>query len=180
MATTKPTRTGNRRDFVRTQVPYAERFSSAAILLLIVGIGVAIAIKGRHYNPDLYDVRPDSLNSTASAVEGKSQTLKAEGAPPAAATTTAAAETTTPTAQTATSSGETTGDTITEPQTTPVKPATASAEGDAGTEGSSDTPKPAPIGPPLEIALDGLKPMSDTEFYNSDTLYEKIDGRSPA
>ena len=183
MATTKPTRTGNRRDFVRTQVPYVERFSSAAILLLLAGIGVAIAIKGRHYNPDLYDVRPDSLNSTASAVEGKSQTLKAEGAPPAAATT-AAAETATPAAQTttatATPSGETTGDTITEPQTAPAKPATASAEGDAGAEGSSDTPKPAPIGEPLVIALDGLQPMSDTEFYNSDTLYEKIDGRSPA
>jgi len=183
MATIKPTRSGNRRDFVRTQVPYVERFSSAAILLLLAGIGVAIAIKGRHYNPDLYDVRPDSLNSTASAVEGKSQTLKAEGAPPAAATT-AAAETATPAAQTttatATPSGETTGDTITEPQTAPAKPATASAEGDAGAEGSSDTPKPAPIGEPLVIALDGLQPMSDTEFYNSDTLYEKIDGRSPA
>ena len=86
MATIKPTRSGNRRDFVRTQVPYVERFSSAVILLLLAGIGVAIAIKGRHYNPDLYDVRPDSLKSTASAVEGKSQTLKAEGAPPAAAT----------------------------------------------------------------------------------------------
>jgi len=181
MATTKPIRTGNRRDFVRTQVPYVERFSSVAILLLLAGIGVAIAIKGRHYNPDLYDVRPDSLNSTTSAVEGKSQTLKAEGAPTVAATTTAAAETAAPsTTTTATSSGETTGDTITEPQTAPAKPATASAEGDAGAEGSSDTPKPAPIGEPLVIALDGLKPMSDTEFYNSDTLYEKIDGRSPA
>ncbi len=177
MATTKPNRPGNRRDFVRTQVPSVERLSSAAILVLLAGIGVAIAIKGRHYNPDLYDVRPDSLKSTATAVEGKSQTLKAEGAPAVATTTTVAAA---PSAPAAAASGETTGDTITEPQTAPAKPAPASAEGDAGAEGSSDTPKPAPIGEPLEIDLDGLKPMSPTEFYNSDTLYEKIDGRSPA
>jgi len=45
--------------------------------------------------------------------------------------------------------------------------------------------EPAQSGPaldktPLEIALPGIKPMSDTEFYSADTLYEKIDGRSPA
>ena len=34
--------------------------------------------------------------------------------------------------------------------------------------------------PPLEIALPGIKPMGDTEFYSSDDLYQKIDGRSPA
>jgi hypothetical protein len=41
-------------------------------------------------------------------------------------------------------------------------------------------PKPAVKGEPMEIALAGLKPMSDTEFYNADNLYEKIDGRAPA
>jgi hypothetical protein len=35
-------------------------------------------------------------------------------------------------------------------------------------------------GEPLEIALEGIKPMSDTEFYTSDSLFEKIDGRAPA
>jgi hypothetical protein len=39
---------------------------------------------------------------------------------------------------------------------------------------------PAAKGDPLEIKLDGLKPMSDTEFYNADNLFEKIDGRAPA
>ena len=43
---------------------------------------------------------------------------------------------------------------------------------------------PAPVAnprkPPLEIALPGIKPMGDTEFYSSDDLYQKIDGRSPA
>jgi hypothetical protein len=32
----------------------------------------------------------------------------------------------------------------------------------------------------MEIAMAGLQPMSDTEFYNSDNLFEKIDGRAPA
>ena len=173
MATIKPFRTGNRREFVRTQVPTSELTAGAVILVLIAGIGVAIAIKGRHYNPDLYDVRTDSLKSTAAAVEGKSQTLGAE-------TTTAAAPAAPTATATAAPGGESTGEAITEPKPASDKPATASAEGDAGAEGSSDTPKPAPIGEPLEIALAGLKPMSPTEFYNSDTLYEKIDGRSPA
>ena len=35
-------------------------------------------------------------------------------------------------------------------------------------------------GEPLEISLPGIKPMSDTEFYNADNLFEKIDGRAPA
>ena len=32
----------------------------------------------------------------------------------------------------------------------------------------------------MEIALAGLTPMAATEFYNSDNLFEKIDGRAPA
>jgi hypothetical protein len=54
----------------------------------------------------------------------------------------------------------------------------APAEGEV--EHSGDTPKPAVKGEPMEITLVGLKPMSPTEFYNSDNLYEKIDGRAPA
>jgi hypothetical protein len=47
-------------------------------------------------------------------------------------------------------------------------------------EGAAAAPAPAAKGGPLEIKLDGLKPMSDTEFYNADNLFEKIDGRAPA
>ena len=47
-------------------------------------------------------------------------------------------------------------------------------------EGSSTAPKPAVKGEPMEISLAGTKPMGDTEFYTSDSLYEKIDGRAPA
>jgi hypothetical protein len=32
----------------------------------------------------------------------------------------------------------------------------------------------------MEISLPGSKPMADTEFYNADNLFEKIDGRAPA
>ena len=41
-------------------------------------------------------------------------------------------------------------------------------------------PHPAAKGEPLDLKLDGLKPMGDTEFYNADNLFEKIDGRAPA
>ncbi len=174
MAASKPTRAGNRREFVRTQVPAVELISGGFILVLIVAIGVAIAIKGRHYNPDLYDVRADSLKATATAVEGKTGTVR-EAAPVPAAPAPAVATTANP-------SPETNGDAITEPKPEADKPATPAAAPDAegGTEGGSGTPKPAPTGESMELALPGLKPMSPTEFYNSDNLYEKIDGRSPA
>jgi hypothetical protein len=53
--------------------------------------------------------------------------------------------------------------------------------GEAGenAEGSTAAPKPALKNEPLEIVLSGTKPMSGTEFYNSENLYEKIDGRAP-
>ena len=42
MATIKPPRPGNRREFVRTSVPAVERLSGAVILLLLAGIGVPL------------------------------------------------------------------------------------------------------------------------------------------
>ncbi len=154
MANVKKPAAGNRKEFVRTQVSAAERVASVIILLLMAAIGIAIAIKGKHFNPDLFAVRTDSLQSTTAAVEGKAGTaLSAPVTKPETPATTAVAD----------------------------KPAaTAEPAADSGAEGSSDTPKPAAKGEPLEIALPGLTPMGDTEFYNSDTLYEKIDGRSPA
>jgi hypothetical protein len=165
MATEKPARPGNRKEFVRTRVPAAELAAGGVILLLLAGIGVAIAIKGRHFNPDLYTVRTDSLNSTIAAVAGKSQTLSAE-APAATAEKPAAL---------AESTGENPGETP-----AAEKPAGGADEG--GGEGTAAAPAPAPALPkvPMEIALPGMKPMSPTEFYNSENLYEKIDGRAPA
>lgn len=57
----------------------------------------------------------------------------------------------------------------------------ADGEGEASVEPAEGAvAAPAAKGEPLEIKLDGLKPMSDTEFYNADNLFEKIDGRAPA
>ncbi len=74
MANEKKSGAGNRRQFVRTRVPLAERIASAVILLLLAAIGIAIAIKGKHFDPNIFAVRTDSLKSTAAAVEGKAGT----------------------------------------------------------------------------------------------------------
>ena len=114
---------------------------------------MAIAIKGRHFNPDLFAVRTDSLKSTATAVVGKSGT--APSAPAAK-----------PTAENAVvrKAGRRRRRCCrrSAPTVRPTRPNRRSK------------------GEPLEIALAGLKPMSDTEFYNADNLFEKIDGRAPA
>ncbi len=152
MATEKKYGTGGRKQFVRTTVPAAESIASAILLLLLAAIGYAIYHKGKSFDPNLYAVRTDSLKSTATAVEGKAGTARST------------------------------------PETRPVadhaaaaKPA-AGEEGPAegGAEGHNETPKPAAKSEPLELALAGTKPMGDTEFYNSENLYEKIDGRAPA
>ena len=154
MASDKKYGSGGRKEFVRTKVPAVESISSAVILLLIVAIGFTIWHKGKVFDPNLYSVRNDALKSTALAVEGKNGTASTaiQTAPVAAEVPKVVAE--------KTAGGE--------------EPAP-----EGGAEGSA-TPKPAEKGEPMEIALAGTKPMGDTEFYNADSLYEKIDGRAPA
>jgi hypothetical protein len=142
--------TGTRKTFRRTKVSPVERVVSLITVVLLVVIGVAIWFKGKHYNPDRFALNPDALKSTAAAVEGKSGT--ARGADVSPGETKAAVKTQ--------AGGE--GETAAEP-----------AEG-------ATAPAPAAKGEPLEIKLAGLKPMSDTEFYNADNLFEKIDGRATA
>ena len=154
MAIEKKYGTGGRKQFVRIRVSAVERIASTVILILVVAIGLAIYHKGKVFDPNLYAVRTDSLKSTALAVEGKGGTALS-----APETKTIAAEAPKAVAE-KTAGGE---------ETAP----------EGGAEGSA-TPKPAEKGQPLEIALAGIKPMSATEFYNSDNLFEKIDGRSPA
>ncbi len=127
---------------------------------MLVGIGIAIAIKGKHFDPNIFAVRTDALKSTAAAVEGKAGTAPSAPSAPAA---TAVPETK-PAGESSVSDKPVTGE-------------ESSAEG--GGEGSA-APKPAVKGEPLEISLPGSKPMSDTEFYTADNLFEKIDGRAPA
>jgi len=143
---------GNRRQLVRTRVPLAERVASVVIVVLLAGIGVLIAIKGKHFDPNLFAVRTESLKSTAAAVEGKAGTAPST------------------------------------PEIKPIveksvaeKPAAGEeGYGEVSAEGASAAPQPVAKSEPLEIALAGLKPMSPTEFYNSENLFEKIDGRAPA
>jgi len=157
-------RKGGRAAFVRTQVPVTERVLSIGIVCLMAGIGAAIWVKGHNFDPGLYSLRTDALESTAKAVAGKAGTLQvtdasqaSEGqAPVAPATAIAAAATTAGAA--------------------PI-PAPAQASGE---EGGAAAPATALKKEPLEIAMAGIKPMGDTEFYSSDDLYQKIDGRSPA
>jgi len=149
---------GGRKRFVRTHVPAAETFAGAIILLLLMVIGVTIYHKGKVFDPNLYAVRTDSLKSTAAPVVGKGGT-----APSAPAAKTSSTET---------------------PAAAQPAPETTSVAGENSGEGGADAPaaapKPALKNVPLEIALPGSKPMSDTEFYNADNLFEKIDGRAPA
>ena len=158
----------SRKDFVRTKIPLSENISSIVILVLLAGMGIAIAIKGRIYNPYLYTVRTNSLDATSAPVVGKSQTVP-----------------TTEVAEVGAKSAD-----APKPAATPEAANTAEAAptnmpSDVGGDGSSPATPPVATQPalptvPLDLPLDGIKPMSDTEFYTADSLYEKIDGRSPA
>jgi hypothetical protein len=165
-------RKGSRSSFVRTNVPVKERILSVLIVCLIAGIGIAIWIKGGRFDPGIYSLRTDALDSTTAAVTGKASTLRvdvSQASEGAAATNAAAA----PAAGNAAASA--TPSTPSVPSVASV-PSSSSGDDAEGTGGAG-----APLDKtPLEIALPGIKPMGDTEFYSSDTLYEKIDGRSPA
>jgi len=144
----------NRNQFVRTRVPKVESLASAVILLLLVGIGYAIYHKGQRFDPHLYEVRTESLKSTANAIEGKAATAPA---------------------------GNKAGIEASKAAGTAAASEESSGYGDAGMEHSTSEPTAAALTKePLDLALAGTKPMGDTEFYNSDNLYEKIDGRAPA
>jgi hypothetical protein len=150
----------NRKAFVRTQIPFVERAASVLIVVLLAAIGIAIWLKGKHFDPGVYSLRTDALKSTISNPEGKASTLRADtdvgneltSANPAAV---AAANT----------------------------KSSAAESGYGGEESggaASSAARPAVKGEPLEIVLAGLKPMSATEFYSPENLFEKIDGRAPA
>ena len=155
MATEPKQRAGGRKNFVRTRVPTAERVAGGILLVLLVVIGLAVFWKGKHFDPNLYAVRTESLRSTAAAVVGKGATAPSGSDSPAPA-----------------------GDASKKPGEKAAGGEEASPEG--GAEGAGAAPKPAAKGEPMEIALAGTQPMGPTEFYTSDTLYEKIDGRAPA
>jgi hypothetical protein len=165
MATEKKYGSGGRKQFIRTRVPAAESIASALILLLLVAIAFSIHHQGRVFDPNRYAVRPDSLKSTLAPVVGKAGTVLATPEPAAAAHDAVKPAATEPAA--------------TEPAAPDQAPAAEGAAAEGGAEGAAAPAAPVK-GEPLEVSLPGSKPMSDTEFYNSDNLYEKIDGRAPA
>ena len=71
-----------RNAFVRTSVPMLERALSILILCLLAGIGIAIWIKGAHFDPGLYSLRTEALNSTKAEVTGKDGTAQPGAAAP--------------------------------------------------------------------------------------------------
>ena len=128
-----------------------ENIAAGAILILLVVIGIVIGWKGTQFDPNLYSVRDGSLEATAAPVW---ENLKPFGLRQVAA--------------------------VPDQAITPEKPTASETPSESSAENTSSTPPPAATGEPLEIGLDGIKPMGATEFYTSDTLYEKIDGRAPA
>ena len=71
-----------RNAFVRTSVPMLERALSILIVCLLAGIGIAIWIKGAHFDPGLYSLRIEALNSTKAEVTGKDGTAQPGAAAP--------------------------------------------------------------------------------------------------
>lgn len=178
-----PARKGNRREFVRTEIRLTERIASGVILTLIGVAGWAVHYSGQHYDPSRYAVRTEALESTAQAVVGKSGT--APSTPSVSPSETAVSPTPSQAAPAAASgaapeSATDSGDNSATATAPPSAPAASSDAGGAEGGGAAASTAPALPKIPLEIGLPGIQPMGDTEFYDSDSLYEKIDGRSPA
>ena len=170
---------------MRTEVPIIERAISVLVLCCLAGIGVAVYIKGHRFDPGLYSLRSDALKSTASEVAGKTGTLRVAGAGDSGE----AADTIAGASKPAVKKSETSAQQPASPKADdqyaePVQsgPPVESAA-PVGTDDAHGAPAAAakPVkGEPLEIALPGIKPMADTEYYSAETLFEKIDGRSGA
>lgn len=144
------TTTATRKPFRRTVIPRVERAASGAVLAVLAAVAFAVWRSGQNYDPGRYAPRLEDLKSTITAIDGKAATLKAD-------------------------MGSHLGS---------AAPAAAVQAEDAETEGYEAAKAPAASKPlpnePLQPALKGIKPLSETEFYNPDNLYEKINGRAPA
>lgn len=155
-----PSRAG-RKGFKRTKISLVERIISVSIVVLLAGIGIAIWIKGRNFDPGLYSLRSGALKSTESTVPEKSSPRV--GNPKVVATDTDA---------------DAGGEEAAEPAGT-TAPAAIPEEGHGeAPQASAKTVSAAPK--PGQLEIPGTKPMGETEVYSPDTLYEKIDGRAPA
>jgi hypothetical protein len=152
-----PNRKPGRRVFVRTTVPLVERALSVVILCLLGGIGGAVWIKGQHFDPARFSPRADALKSTVPGGEGNGGTRPGAGY----------------------------AKRVTVPSVPSVQAGEAEPPGGAesieSVELSGAPPGAVPEkSEPLDVNLPDAPPMGETEFYNPDNLFEKIDGRAPA
>ncbi len=70
--------TVNKRDFYRTKIGPTEKAVGGFILLLLIGIGFGIAIKGHDFDQTRYTGDVEALEFTRNVVEGKAATLRNE------------------------------------------------------------------------------------------------------
>lgn len=71
-------KTTKKQSFVRSEISHREKLLGAGILVLLAAVGVAVAIKGRVYDPAKFSVDPATLEFTRSAVIGKAATLRTD------------------------------------------------------------------------------------------------------
>jgi hypothetical protein len=148
------------RQYQRKQVPLGERVASFSILFLLVGIGIALAVKSTRFDPNRFALRAEALASTVDD-PGLAATAPSLGAGLGARSGSAQANAPQPALA---DSGY--GD------------ASAGYEGgeDGGSSGGSTPSRYTPN--PLDFNVAGLPPLGAAEHYNRDNLYEKIDGRA--
>jgi hypothetical protein len=144
---------------------------SIAIVILLGATGIAIWWNGQHYDQGRFALRTEALNSTVDEVVGKAATIRV--------------------ASSAATLGSTQVSAPSPERTESVASATA-PQGESETYGdysaaeAGATPAPATStagseqGAPLDVSVPDLVVGGPTEFYNTDTLYEKINGRAPA
>jgi hypothetical protein len=140
--------------FIRQGVPMGERVASLAILALLAAIGVAIGVKGRHYDPRRYSLDASALTATRSTtgLAAGDQSAWLRGVGPGGAEN---------------------------PGVKAVAATAAKLEEQASAQPSGQAvAAAAPVGHPLTLPVDGLEPMGPTEDYTPDNLYEKIDGQA--
>jgi len=142
--------TATKKPFRRTVVPRVERLASGAVLAVLAIVALAVWRSGSSYDPGRYAPRIEAFKSTMAAVEGKAATLRADDSGHLSNARATAAK-------------DTVSDDVEgyEAAKTPVATAPTTNE-------------------PIESSVPGMKPLSPTEFYNPDNLYEKINGRAPA
>lgn len=136
---------------IRRPVSNRERMLSAGIIIILIFIGAAVAVKGRHYDPARFALDASKLKSTTEAIDLPEKIKMDEpDAPPSAES----------------------GDHYESMES-------YGESHDDYESQTSSAAQPAQTGA-LDISTPGLTPMGPTEVYNTGTLYEKINGRAPA